>query len=299
MKKVLCILGILLFLQDMVSYSQTLQVSLSPDKSKVDRGAKGGIATIFFDSSIEDLSIICTDENPDETIEMINDNLRYIRIDVKKDIEADGVCYRNYLLKSGSTAEYYLTTEELVPNQVLYYTVVLPDQFPSLLSVEYLFSKSAKHNIRLSYGRRFGGFVSYKWGDYKKKGTNIDVYSQDCDLSFANNVGGIRNALIGGLRLGLFQKEISDKRYALYLMVGIGYGEYGRQWENPMLVGNSTYFYSDYIKGIDSEISLEFVFFNWLSLSAGADIIMGNGRVSVDYLIGLGISFNTDNFSNR
>lgn len=134
MRKVLFIINVLLFLQNGILYSQTLQVTLSPDKSKIDRRTKGGIATIFFDSSIEDLSIICTDENPDESIEMINDNLRYIRIDVKKDIEADGVCYRNFLLKCSASAEYYLTTDEIAPNQVLYYTVTLPNELePKLL----------------------------------------------------------------------------------------------------------------------------------------------------------------------
>ena len=134
MKKIIFMIGILPFLLNGVSYSQTLQVSLSPDKSKVDRGAKGGIATIFFDSSIDDLSIVCTDENPDESVEMINDNLRYIRIDVKRDIETDGVCYRNFLLKCSASAEYKLRTPDIVPNQVLYYTITLPNELePKLL----------------------------------------------------------------------------------------------------------------------------------------------------------------------
>ena len=108
--------------------AQTLQVTLSPDKSKVDRSTKNGTATIFFDSSIEDLSIVCTDENPDEVITKINDNLWFTHIDVNKDIEADGVCYRNYLLKCSASAEYYLTTDTIGPNQVLYYTITLPNE---------------------------------------------------------------------------------------------------------------------------------------------------------------------------
>lgn len=107
--------------------AQTLQVLLSPDKSKVDRNAKEGKATIIFDSDIEDLSILCTDENPDEPIIKVTNNLWYIHIDVKKDIESDEICYRNFLLKSSSSAEYYLTTEPISPKQVLYYTVFLPE----------------------------------------------------------------------------------------------------------------------------------------------------------------------------
>ena len=108
--------------------AQTLQVTLSPDKSKVDRSTKNGIATIFFDSSIEDLSIVCTAEDPNEPIIKINDNLWYTHIDVNKDLEEEGVCYRNYLLKCSASAEYYLTTDTIAPNQVLYYTVTLPNE---------------------------------------------------------------------------------------------------------------------------------------------------------------------------
>ena len=108
--------------------AQTLQVTLSPDKSKVDRSTKNGIATVFFDSSIEDLSIVCTAEDPNEPIIKINDNLWYTHIDVNKDLEEEGVCYRNYLLKSSASAEYYLTTDTIAPNQVLYYTVTLPNE---------------------------------------------------------------------------------------------------------------------------------------------------------------------------
>ena len=109
-------------------HAQTLQVTLSPDKSKVDRSTKNGIATIFFDSSIEDLSIVCTAEDPNEPIIKINENLWFTHIDVKKDLEEEGVCYRNYLLKCTASAEYYLTTDTIAPNQVLYYTITLPNE---------------------------------------------------------------------------------------------------------------------------------------------------------------------------
>lgn len=132
--KGIIIIGLIILASKGALYSQTLQVTLSPDKSKVNRSSKGGIATIFFDSPIEDLSIVCTDEKPDEPIIKINDNLWYIQIDVKKDIEIDSICYRNFLLKCAASAEYYLVTDIIVPNQVLYYTVTLPNELePKLL----------------------------------------------------------------------------------------------------------------------------------------------------------------------
>ena len=114
--------------------AQTLQVTLSPDKSKINRSTSNGIATIFFDSSIEDLSIVCTEENPNEPITKINDHQWFVNIDVRKDIEMDGICYRNFLIKSAASAEYYLTTDTIAPNQVLYYTIALPNELePKLL----------------------------------------------------------------------------------------------------------------------------------------------------------------------
>ena len=127
--------------------AQTLQVTLSPDKSKINRSTSNGIATIFFDSSIEDLSIVCTEENPNEPITKINDHQWFVNIDVRKDIEMDGICYRNFLIKSAASAEYYLTTDTIAPNQVLYYTIALPNELePKLLQEKsrFLASKQLK-----------------------------------------------------------------------------------------------------------------------------------------------------------
>lgn len=122
--------------------AQTLQVALSP-APKVNRTTSGGTATIFFDSSIEDLTIICTEENPDEPITKINDHQWFVNIDVNKDLESDGICYRNYLLKCSASAEYLLTTEEIAPNQVLYYTITLPNE------LEPKFQEEKARNIAL------------------------------------------------------------------------------------------------------------------------------------------------------
>lgn len=294
MKKVLFIIAILLFMQNGVSFSQTLKVELSPDKSKVDRSVSNGTATIFFDSNVKDLSIVCTDENPDEQIQKIGNKFWVMHVNPKKDIDLDGFCYRNFLLKSPLSAEYYLTTPEIGNNQVLYYTVVLPNQFSTTLSAEYLFSKTAKHGIRLSFGKRIGGYVSYKWGEYKAKGENIDNVTMDYDVTNANSIGGIRTSITAGLRLGLFQKEIGKTHSALYMLLGGGYGEYGRQWNNQHLVGSSTYFYSDFIKGFDGEAAIQCVLFDWLCLSAGLDMVIGKGKISTDYQIGVGVNLNVD-----
>lgn len=116
-------------------HAQTLQVDLS-SVPKVNRSTTGGTATIFFDSSIEDLSIICTEENPNELITKINDHQWFVNIDVNEDIETDGICYRNYVLKCSASAEYYLVVDEIIPNQVLYYTITLPNELEPKLFQE-------------------------------------------------------------------------------------------------------------------------------------------------------------------
>ena len=285
---ILCLFGLI----DI--HSQTLKVTLSHDKSKVDRSTSNGTATIFFDSNIDDLTVICTDEKPDEPIQKIGKKVWFIHVNVKEDMDLDGVCYRNFLLKSKSSAEYYLTTPEIGYNQVLYYTVVLPNQFAKTLTAEYLFTKGASHGVRISFGTRFGGYVSYKWGAYKKSGCNIAEVHEDYDITRSKELGYIRTSITGGLRLGLIQKDVCKIPFSMHLLVGGGYGEYGRQWSNPMLVDGSSYFYSDYIKGFDGEIALQLSLYDWLCASFGTELIVGNGKISVDYLIGLGVNFNFD-----
>ena len=107
--------------------AQTLQVNLS-SAPKVNRSTTAGTATIFFDSNIDDLSIVCTEEDPNEPIIKINDHQWFVNIDVKQDIEDDGICYRNYLLKCSASAEYFLKTDDIAPNQVLYYSITLPNE---------------------------------------------------------------------------------------------------------------------------------------------------------------------------
>lgn len=131
--------------------AQSLQVALSPG-TKVNRTTSGGTATIFFDSSIEDLSIVCTEEDPNETIIKINDHQWFVNINVNKDIETDGVCYRNYLLKCSASAEYFLTTDEIVPNQVLYYTITLPNELEPKLLEEKARNIAAKANQLVDEG---------------------------------------------------------------------------------------------------------------------------------------------------
>jgi hypothetical protein len=286
------LIGLLLFLVADVS-AQSLKVTLSPDERKVNRNTKNGVSTVVFDSKVKGLSI---DNGTDDQWMKPSDNMCVYLIDTQKDL-ARGyeLSQRTFILNSPKSAEYLLEIEEILPNQVLYYTVVLPEQYPNSLSCEYIYSKTAMYGIRVSYGNRFGFFLSYKCGEYKKQGTDISIITQDFDITHANKLGYIRTAITGGLRLGVMNKNITS----LYVLIGGGYGEYGRQWENPLEVNNNTLFYSDYIKGFEGEIACQCVLYDWLSISLGTNMVVGNGNISVDYQVGIGLNLNFDNFFNK
>lgn len=279
------------------SFGQKLKVEQSQDSYKVDRNAPNGWATIVLDSHVKELSVsnTMTGEMGD-TLVKSTDNLYVYWINAKEEIlSPKGFCSRKMLLNSPQTAEYELDIEDIFPNHVYYYTVILPDQYSKSVTAEYLFTKSAMHGARVSYGKRFGFYLSYKWGEYKKYGSDISEVSSDYDVTRANNLGYIRTSITGGLKVGLINKEIWGTPFVASLLIGAGYGEYGRQWENPFEVDKNIYFYSDYIKGVESEMAVQCTLYKWITASAGLSMLTGNGNISVDYQLGLGINVNLDN----
>lgn len=275
--------------------AQTLKVTQSSDNKKVDRNSNDSIATIIIDSHVKGMTV--ENDMADEMIEIEHQRRtqHIIHVDIQKDRQNQiDNSFRSLLLNSPKSAEYVLDTDELFPRKVYYYTVVLTNQFSTSLTAEYLITKSASHGIRLSFGKRFGGYVSYKWGAYKRSGVNIDDVHEDCDITKAKKLGYIRTAITGGLRFGILQKDLWNIPFGMHLLVGGGYGEYGRQWSNPMLINGSSYFHSDYIKGFDGEIALQLTITDWLCASCGSELIVGNGKISVDYMLGLGVNLNFD-----
>lgn len=272
---------------------QELKVTLSSDDKKIDRNAPKGVSTIVLDSHVKDLEV--RNETDDELIKPSKDLFIY-RVDTKKDIERGyELSQRTLILNSPQTSEYLLEIEEILPNRVLYYTIVMSEQYPGSFTCEYLYTKSAMHGIRISYGREFGFYLGYKWGHYKKAGANISEVKEDYDVAHATQLGYVRNAYTLGMRIGLLHKEKCN----LYILAGGGYGEYARQWENLFEVEKNIYFYSDYIKGFEGEIACQCTLNNWLCLSVGADALLGKGKVSVDYQLGVGINLNVEEVFKR
>lgn len=281
------LIGLFLVLATNVS-AQNLKVTLSPDERKVNRNAKNGVSTIVFDSKVKGLVI---DNGTDDQWMKPSDNMYVYLIDTQRDLmRGYEQSRRIFILNSPKSSEYILEIDEITPKQFLYYTIVLPEQYPNSLSCEYIFSKTTMHGIRVSYGKRFGFFLSYKWGEYKKQGCDISTVTQDYDITRANKLGYIRTAITGGLRIGVMHKDLAS----LYVLIGGGYGEYGRQWENPLEINNNTLFYSDYIKGFEGEIACQCILYDWLSVSLGTSMVIGNGNISVDYQVGVGLNLNFD-----
>lgn len=288
----------LIILTHFVSYSQELKVTLSEDKNKVNRDVGNGVSTIVFESTIKNL--IISDDFNDERLE-VADNLTFFLINPESETYVNELGYpkRTFMLKTPATSEYILETGQIFPNTVLYYTVTLPHQFPFTISAEYLFTKSSSYGLRLSCGKQFGGYLSYKWGTYNPSGHNISDVTTDTDLTHAKYLGKIRTSITGGARFGVLTKNIKNFQNALYILIGGGYGTYGRQWENDTQVDGNVYFYTDYMKGFNGELSLQLMMCDWIAFSVGADMLISKGKVSLDYMIGVGLNLNFNKLKKK
>lgn len=283
MRKVAFVLSIFLLMFSSNISAQKLRVKQG-DSNRIFRSIQEGHALVMFETSLDGLSITPTISEEILYEQRRESNIYMIEADLRFDTIFNIPNERIYYLKVPQSEEYKLNINDMYPKNVYYYTVVLPAQFPRTLSVEYVFSKSAKHGVRMAYGGRYGGYVSYKWGGYYPAGVNIDSYNRDADVVNAKMLGYIRRSYVIGFRMGLIPKGVP-----LYLCVGGGYGEYGRQWENPLIVGESNYFYSDYIKGFEGELISQCVVFDRLNISLGVDMVVSSGKITVDYQIGLGV----------
>jgi len=289
MNKLLSIL--LVFSSCLMAFSQELKVVESPDKNKIDREVSNGISSIIFDSQVKNLYI--SNEWNDERIDL-SDGRTIFLIKPEADSVVQNIGYprRDFILKTPKTSEYLLSLKDIMPKHVYYYTVTLPNRFPLSLSAEYLFSQSTSYGFRIAFGKQIGGYVSYRWGKYKPSGSSIDNITTDGDLSNAKYLGFIREAITGGGKLGVLYKDFWRNRFGLYLLVGGGYGMYGRQWQNPTELEGNIYFYSDFIKGFNGDLAIQCTLGNWIVLSAGADAIFSKERTSFDYQLGIGVNLN-------
>ena len=278
-----------------VCQAQRLKLSREDMKQKV--GAETNHATIIVESSVDGLDVSTT--SGDTIVQATSSIGKTWTIDVNLDRERQlgeqGLMTRNLIFRSPSSSQLYVKVPgngQVLQQATYYYTVVLPDKFPATLSAEWLISGATQNGFRIGWGKRYGIYVSYKWGKYKLAGNNIDNIVTDCNVTSAKELGYIRESYIVGARIGLFQYKWCQA----FAMIGGGYGKYGRQWQNPTKVDDNIYFYSDYIKGFNGNVAFSLVLTDSYTLSIGADAIFSKGKNNVDFEIGIGYGFKTTNW---
>ena len=328
MNKLKPFLLVLLFVLPQIGFGQKLKVINETAKAsgkkfvqKVYREKGNGHAVLCFESSVTGLHII-SNANDSLWFEESEGAKRYfLDIDLTEHkTEVNGITFitsaprhRELILRAPEAEDYLLKTDELMPT-VYYYKVLLPDKFPVTISAEYLssshYSSSSKgfnnaltswsvhskiRGVRLAYGGRYGIYCSFRWGEYRPAGQNIDNITIDFDVSHAKYLGIIRRSYVAGTKIGIWNNDYAP----IYIYLGGGYGEYGRQWENPYIILDSKYFHSDYIKGFNGDVGISTILLGAFPVSFGADIVVGNGKISVDYQFGIGLSLQRALFTRK
>jgi hypothetical protein len=166
------------------------------------------------------------------------------------------------------------------------YKVRMFDYFPLRVACEVDVVRIKDYfGLRISAGKRWGGYLSTKFGMHKKEGFNADEQDDMVILSKKKYEGRIRYSLMAGVKYGII-----DRRYPIYAYLGVGYGEEGFQYSNGKKKDKGRVaYYNDYIRGLESEIGINYVLFDFLSISMGTDCIFAR-RVAFDVNITIGVS---------
>lgn len=240
------------------------------------------VATIVFKSDFDSLTVV---EMSGDSIYKKTDR-EYNRIwtqyvDLRYERErGDTIINRRYVLHT----PYTLDREIVVPSngedlqQSIYeYKVRVFDFFPLRISFETDIVRMKDYfGFRVSLGKKWGGYLSAKFGD-SKNGFNADERGDIIDTSKKTFVGRIRNSYMAGVKYG-----IASRDYPIYVYFGAGYGDNGYQRSNGKKKDQGRIdYYNDYTCGFESELGANFVLFDFLSISMGADVILDH-RVSFD-----------------
>lgn len=210
-------------------------------------------------------------------------------IDLRHEREhGDSIINRRFRLHTPYTEDVELTVpgknKEL--QQAIYeYKVRVLDYFPLRIAGEVdLICLKDYFGLRLSVGKRLGGYLSVKLGD-NKKGFNVDEEISEVDMSQNVYTGRIRNSYLAGVKYG-----IASRNNPIYLFAGAGYGDVGSQRSNGKKIcqGRIDY-YNNYTSGFESEIGVNLILFDFLSVSIGADAIFGH-RVAFEMNCTLGFA---------
>lgn len=235
-------------------------------------------ATIIFKSAFDSLTV--TGMSPDSIYkktdcEYNNVWTQYVDLRYERERSTSGLINRSFVLHTPYTKDIELIVpgkDKELQQAVYEYDVRVLDYFPMRVACEVDVVKIRDYfGLRVSAGERCGGYLSVKFSHYNKEGFNADERGGDADLSKKTYLGRIRNSYMAGFKYGILSGD-----YPLYAYVGVGYGDEGTQRSNGKKGKERVAYYNNYTNGFESELGANWLLFDFLSLSMGADVILGH-----------------------
>lgn len=240
------------------------------------------VATVVFKSDFDSLTVIGMSSDTIFRTKDDDDNHVWTQyVDLRYERErGDTMINRRFVLHTPYTED----CEIIVPGegkelqQSKYeYKVRMFDFFPMRVTWEMDIVKLIDYfGLRVSAGKRLGGYVSLKLGT-DKRGFNADESSAEVDVNKESYVGRIRNSYMAGIKYGIVSRD-----YPVYLYFGAGYGDDGIQRSNGKKIWQGRVdYYNNYTNGFESEIGANVILFDAMSISMGADVLFGH-KVTCD-----------------
>ena len=258
--------------------AQHLEVKGVRKKSKA-----SDCATIVFKSNNDDLKVISMSSDSiykKKGCEYNSVWTQYVDLRYEREHAADTLINRSFVLHTPYTKDLELTVlgKDKQLSQAIYeYKVRMIDYFPLRVACEVDVVRLRDYfGLRMSAGKRWGGYLSFKFSGQKREGFNDDEIGKEMDVSKKTYLGRIRNSYMAGIKYGIISRD-----YPLYAYLGFGYGDDGSQRSNGKKGKERISYYNDYTNGFEGEVGANWVLFDFLSLSMGADVLFGH-RVAFD-----------------
>ena len=258
--------------------AQHLEVKGVRKKSKA-----SDCATIVFKSDFDELKVISMSSDSiykKKGCEYNNVWTQYVDLRYEREHAAETLINRSFVLHTPYTKDLELTvpgTDNQLSQAIYEYKVRMIDYFPLRVACEVDVVRLRDYfGLRMSAGRRWGGYLSFKFSGQKREGFNTDEIGKEVDVSKKTYLGRIRNSYMAGIKYGIISRD-----YPLYAYLGFGYGDDGSQRSNGKKGKERVAYYNNYTNGFEGEVGANWVLFDFLSLSMGADVLFGH-RIAFD-----------------
>ena len=249
--------------------AQHLEVKRVRKKSKA-----SDCATIVFKSDFDELKVISMSSDSiykKKGCEYNNVWTQYVDLRYEREHAAETLINRSFVLHTPYTKDLELTVpgKDKQLSQAIYeYKVRMIDYFPLRVTCEVDVVRLRDYfGLRMSAGRRWGGYLSFKFSGQKRDGFNADEIGKDVDVSKKTYLGRIRNSYMAGVKYGIISRD-----YPLYAYLGFGYGDDGSQRSNGKKGKERVAYYNNYTNGFEGEVGANWVLFDFLGHRIAFDI---------------------------